>query len=317
MAKTLLLVGGHGAGDPGACGNGKIEADEARRVNQALYNMLKGKIPLEIYNTGKDLYQSNDHAAYRDYEVVETHFNAFNCSANGTEVLIKSGFSADALDNGLLYAMAKYFTNRGIKQKSDLANMNKFANMGTSYRLIEVCFIDSADMAVYNSRFDALITDMANAILKAYGVPQDTPVKPKSQSINVSLQKNTGADNQRWAIEKVGEYMRLKNKATGLYLDLAGASTKNESNIQAYIQNGTDAQLWNLVHIRDGEAEYILFKPKLAHGKYMSVAGNAIGGNIKLYDDLKNSKQRFYLRLEKDGYYIITHVFTFGAVTAA
>lgn len=185
MAKTLLLVGGHGAGDPGAAGNGTIEANETRRVNQALYNKLRGSIPVTIYDVNKDLYQTNDHASLKSYEIIETHFNAFNGSARGTEVLIKSGFSADALDNGLLGAMAKYFTNRGIKQRNDLANMNKFASMGTSYRLIEVCFIDSGDMAVYNSKFNALITDMANTILKVYGVSQaPAPSKPAQKAGN-------------------------------------------------------------------------------------------------------------------------------------
>lgn len=207
MAKTLLLVGGHGAGDSGATGNGTIEANETRRVNQALYNRLNGKIPVEIYNIGKDLYRTNDHAAYRNHEIIETHFNAFNGNARGTEVLIKTGFSADALDNSLLSAMAKYFTNRGIKQRSDLSNMNKFASMGTSYRLIEVCFIDSADMTVYNGNFDSLITDMANAIIKMYGVSPEAPVPPSQSQSGMYRVRKSWAD----AKSQIGAYKDQDN----------------------------------------------------------------------------------------------------------
>lgn len=320
MAKTLLLVGGHGAGDPGACGNGKIEFNEARRVNQALYNKLKGKIPVEIYNTGKDLYRTNDHAAYKDYEIIETHFNAFNGIAKGTEVLIKIGFNADALDNAILTAMSKYFNSRGIKQRGDLANMNKFASLGTSYRLIEVCFIDSSDMTVYNSKFDALITDMAKAILKCYGASPSTPASTRTAKAEVRLQ--TGMDEQRIYFEDAGNgYVRLKNKKTGLYLDVPGAKAENGAVLQWYPHNNTDAQLWKIIWVAQGHAKYLTIAPKLAPDKRISVENNGNNGaaKLKLWDDmhLKESKQNFWIKQAADGTYVLVHTYSLKAITAA
>lgn len=44
--------------------------------------------------------------------------------------------------------------------------------------------------------------------------------------------------------------------------------------------------------------------------------GRVGGNNVKIWQDLNNSKQEFYFRKESDGYYIIIHTFTGKAVTA-
>lgn len=58
---------------------------------------------------------------------------------------MKKGGSADGVDNAILGAMSAYFTDRGFKSRSDLANINYFASKGIRYRLIEVCFISNAN----------------------------------------------------------------------------------------------------------------------------------------------------------------------------
>ncbi|MGC4019842.1 MAG: RICIN domain-containing protein [Muricomes sp.] len=114
-----------------------------------------------------------------------------------------------------------------------------------------------------------------------------------------------------------GNYYILVNKATGKVMDLQGASTVNETNIQVYPSNNTDAQLFKLVRVTDGIASYYSIEPKLTPGKLVSVEGNGItGNNVKIYDDLHNSKQRFWLRRETDGYYLICHIFTLKCLTA-
>ena len=51
----ILLIGGHGAGDPGACGY-MVEADETRRVIQGVKNHFNG------YDVVLDLYPMNRNA---------------------------------------------------------------------------------------------------------------------------------------------------------------------------------------------------------------------------------------------------------------
>lgn len=143
------------------------------------------------------------------------------------------------------------------------------------------------------------------------------PIEPPRNWVNVTLQPSVGADTQRWKIERTGDYYRFINKGTGYALDLADAKTSNDSNIQACTANGTDAQLWRIIDTRKGLADYKKISPKLAQDKYLSVEKNGVGGNnAKIWQDLNNSKQEFYLRKETDGYYIIIHTFTGKAVTA-
>lgn len=136
-------------------------------------------------------------------------------------------------------------------------------------------------------------------------------------SINVTIQPNTGAENQRWRLISKGNYYTLENKATGKVMDLAGAATVNETNIQVYPSNNTDAQLFKLIRVSDGLASYYTYEPKLTPGKLLSVANNGISANnVKIYDDLYNSKQRFWMRQESDGYYMIIHIFTLQCLSA-
>lgn len=170
--KDLLIIAGHGQGDPGACGCGLQEATETRRVAQALYNLLNGKISVDLYPFDRDMYQTRDFDSWMDYrQVIEVHLNAAGTTARGTEVLVLGGYSTDALDQALLDAMATIFISRGFKPQNNLANMNEYAHRGINYRLIEVCFISNqADVDTYVQHFNTLISNMSDGILRYYGV---------------------------------------------------------------------------------------------------------------------------------------------------
>lgn len=320
MAK-IFIIAGHGAGDCGAVGNGYNEAERVRALAKRIKELGGNNVLLGDVN--RDYYADNGISTLtisKDYQIVELHMDSAVAAARGGHVIIQHGFAPDNYDTALANFIADILPGRANKlvPRNDLANPSRAAAKGYGYRLLECGFISNAtDIKIFNSKMD----EIAKGILNAFGINTTAPTKPNKpavkQSENVSIAKNTGANNQRWAIEKKGNYVRLRNKANGMYLDLSGASTKNETNIQTYVGNNTDAQLWKIVRKSHGEADYILFEPKLVSGKYMSVAGNVIGGNVKIYDDLKNGKQKFYLRQESDGYYIIIHTCTLGAVTAS
>lgn len=170
MSKRIVLISGHGAGDPGASGNGYTEESLTREVTTQLYNRLKkSNLSVSLYPQSKDLYKSKDWNYFtKNDEVIEVHFNAFNGTAKGTEVLIKTGYKPDKVDESLLTTLSKYFTNRGFKYRNDLQNMNTFASKGISYRLIEICFIDNYnDMKEYVSSETSIWDDLAGGIISA------------------------------------------------------------------------------------------------------------------------------------------------------
>lgn len=140
--------------------------------------------------------------------------------------------------------------------------------------------------------------------------------EPKSRPAKMA--KQTGEDPQRIYMEDAGEgYVRLKNKKTDLYLDVPGGRAVNDAVLQWYKGNGTDSQLWRLVYKEHGAAQYVLLEPKLAPGKYVSVENNGLDGKkkIKLWDDLKSSKQKFWLKQAQDGSYVFVHTYSLMAIT--
>lgn len=173
----ILLISGHGAGDSGACGCGFKEADLTRTAT----NILAGKlaaydVSTTRYPVARDAYQDNRNGKLQvDFSsfglIVEVHFNSFNGSAHGTECLYKpSGMKALATKVSAAIASVG-FLDRGAKQRTDLANMNRAAKLGVPYILIETCFIDnSADMKLYQQNLYNVWDKTAAAICSYYGI---------------------------------------------------------------------------------------------------------------------------------------------------
>lgn len=162
----ILLVAGHGNGDPGAVGNGYKEADLTREV----VNLLSSKIKCDVYDTSKNMYSDLTGSAatekLKKYKVVvEIHFNA-TAGAQGTELLVRNPAQPTNIETAVLKALTDMgFVNRGFKDGNWLGNMNKAINAGVqNYFLVEVCFIDSAsDMAIYQEKKNELIENLVKA----------------------------------------------------------------------------------------------------------------------------------------------------------
>ena len=159
-----LVIAGHGDGDPGALGNGYNERDLTLEVT----NLLDAQHENIHAYTAHNVYAQGTLATVtKGYDTVtEIHFNAFNKTAKGTEVLIHSAYEPDGVDTKILNVLSKYFQNRGIKKRSDLGNMNIAYNKGINYRLVEVCFIDNAeDIKIYQANKNKIAKEIAEAIL--------------------------------------------------------------------------------------------------------------------------------------------------------
>ena len=200
----ILLISGHGAGDPGAIGtcNGKTyrEADLTREVVTALAAKLKDCASVTVYDQSRNAYTDykngslNSRAHFEDFDIVlEIHFNAFkedkgDGKNKGVEIYAKAG--SDIEGNIVKNIAALGFTNRGVKS-SGFAVINTARSKGARAALLEVCFIDDADdMKLYLAKKN----DIINAIVKGFGFDvsgetgkvQATPLKTEKLSTGES-----------------------------------------------------------------------------------------------------------------------------------
>lgn len=220
----ILLIAGHGAGDPGACGNGYKEADLTREMVKLIANNLKNySVTVDTYNTNKNAFADVQKGAFKigkyDY-ALEIHFNAFDsASAHGSEIYVTTRESAISIEQGIMKKMNKYFTLRdndsifdGVKRTNFLV-INTLKNMGISGALLETCFITNKnDMIVYQSNKAAIAKDIASAIATGFGLKKKaaTPkvkagskVKIKAGAVYGGLSSTRGTKVSKYALEQV------------------------------------------------------------------------------------------------------------------
>ena len=166
----LFIIAGHGAGDPGACGNGYQEAERVRALAMRIGEL--GGSNVTVADMSRDWYADNGISTLnipKDYQIVELHMDSGPAAARGGHVIIKSGFSPDAYDNALAAVLKEILPGRAelIVKHDDLANPKRAAVKGYPYRLLECGFItNTTDVNIFNSRMD----DIARGILGAFGI---------------------------------------------------------------------------------------------------------------------------------------------------
>lgn len=178
----ILLIAGHGQGDPGACGCGYKEAELTREVVALLSKQLSKVIRVTVFDTTQNLYKflkSGEHYNFKPFDyVLEVHFNAGvnnqngNGQTTGTEILVHPSEKGISVEQKIVDNLAKLgFKNRGVKGRSNLLNMNVCkGKQGVSYGLLEVCFIDDGDdMKLYSNKKEQIISAIANGITEGFG----------------------------------------------------------------------------------------------------------------------------------------------------
>lgn len=192
----LFVIPGHGAGDPGACGNGYQEAERVRKLAQRIKDLGGDNVILADFK--RNYYADNGISKLtldKDTQIVELHMDSATASARGAHVIINAKYNADKYDKALASAMSQLFPGRAetIVKRSNLANANRAAAKGYSYRLIECGFISNAqDIKIFNDHIDG----MAQIILKCFGLPyKDAP--------NVSAQIKTNVKAIQGALDNL------------------------------------------------------------------------------------------------------------------
>ena len=183
----IAMSSGHGKYIRGASGSPVPpqldEVDQARRVvdrTAQIMNAMDGVSCVTFHDDTSHDQSTNlstitnwHNKQTRDYDV-SVHFNAYDGSANGCEVLYVTQESlAGKLSSAI--SAAGGFKNRGAKYRSDLYVLN---NTDEPAVLIETCFCDNtSDSNKYNAAFEKICTAIAEG-LTGQQVGEQPPVEP-------------------------------------------------------------------------------------------------------------------------------------------
>ncbi len=167
---SVFVSAGHSNADPGACANGRREADitvEFRNM-VAFYLQLEG-IPHGLDGKGtENLPLPRAAAMAREYDIaVEFHCNASSGMASGTEALSDTGDSALAGELCQAVADALKIKNRGAKPENS-GQHTRLAFVRAGGIILELLFITNAgDLAAYDARKWLAASAVAEVLMRA------------------------------------------------------------------------------------------------------------------------------------------------------
>lgn len=178
----ILLIAGHGDGDPGAIGNGYHEADLTREMVSMVQKNLSKYANVTVFDTKKNPYKyfkANKFDFKKYGYVFEIHFNAAandrggDGKTTGTEILVhptEKGISVEKTTLKNIEALG--FRNRGVKTRNNLQNMNICkGSQNVSYALLETCFIDDKDdMDLYAKKKSAIALAVTEGIVEGFNL---------------------------------------------------------------------------------------------------------------------------------------------------
>lgn len=173
---NILIIAGHGNGDPGACSSYGTEAEETRKVTNKLQHLLKPYANVIMYPQSLNAYADVCNGTFAvslsniDY-VFEVHFNSASEAAKGTEVWVTPIEGSTEVEQKIVNNLASCgFVNRGVKSEY-FAVINYCKNRGVSSALVETCFISNkSDMDIYRSKFNKVCEAMAKGIVEGFGM---------------------------------------------------------------------------------------------------------------------------------------------------
>lgn len=204
---TILLIAGHGSGDPGA--TGYISKGEHRYMKENFFPAMKKFLPKEhniVFFCDYNVYmRGNLVSLAKAYGpntiVVEMHYDALtmDSGASGGHVIVHDDFIPDSIDLVIRDAIKKNVGVRynhkghtGISGRSNLANVNRAANGGVNYRLVELGFCtDKGDVDVMLNKTEQYAKDFVEALLGKTNTAKPSATANKVSSGNSSIKGKT------------------------------------------------------------------------------------------------------------------------------
>lgn len=190
----ILLISGHGAGDPGATSQFGKEADETIYMVEEIKKTLSKYTQVDLYPTNRNAYSDAKAGKlavnFANYNyVLEVHFNACvndtkgDGKTTGTEIYVTTAEKTVGVETKIVQAIAAFgLKNRGVK-KTNFTVIYRAKAAGVSSALLETCFIDDKDdMTIYNSKKAQIAAAIANAIASQFGLKKTTTTAGSSQA---------------------------------------------------------------------------------------------------------------------------------------
>lgn len=225
----ILLISGHGAGDPGAIGNGYKEADLTVEVVKGIKPLLEKYATVDVYpyerNAFKDIQNGNLQVNFANYNYVfEVHFNAFNGAAKGTEIYVTSKEKGTTVEQKIMKNLGAYFSIRGANgvMVTDFLVIKTAKNKGASSALLETCFIDNAeDMKSFQNNKAAIYKAIVDGIVDGFGLKKNEPVVPQKSIEDIAKEVIAGkwgnGTERKERLEKAGyNYTEVQKKVNQL-----------------------------------------------------------------------------------------------------
>lgn len=179
--KKILLISGHGAGQPGSVGNGYVEADLTRELVNLIAPKLENYAIVDVYDQDRNAYIDieNNNFNVSDYiYALEIHFNSVSSKqANGSEIYVTSKENGISVEQSIMKRLNKFFAIRdndsifdGVK-KTDFLVIKTLKNKGINAALLETCFITNAnDMNIYQKYKDDIALNIVLGIAEGFGL---------------------------------------------------------------------------------------------------------------------------------------------------
>lgn len=194
----ILLISGHGAGDPGTVSQFGKEADETIYMVEEIKKTLSAYAKVDLYPTERNAYKDAKAGKlavdFGNYGyVLEVHFNSGaadlkgNGRTTGTEIYVTTAEKTVGVEMKIVQSIAALgFKNRGVK-RTNFTVIYRAKAAGVSSALLEVCFIDDKDdMSAYAAKKTQIAAAVANAIATQFGLKkgsQEAGSSPATQEI--------------------------------------------------------------------------------------------------------------------------------------
>ncbi len=211
-------------------------------------------------------------------------------TAKGGHVIIKEGYNPDVYDTALANFISSFFPGRANKivGRAHLANVNRAAAKGYSYRLLENGFISNqGDLNKFNSQID----DLARGILKSFGIASAAPVVSIKRTEPVDGEIKSGgifqSKTDKFGTVSYQAHMRSAGWGTWQSDGLMVGSINQNRRIEA-------------LHIQpDGETDVVVHMKGIGNKEYKNIKKDTligtIGQNRRLEAIRITGKKSFYL----------------------